>query len=108
MPVGDEKKAVVLILQLHPVVQGPMQMAQMKFSGGPHSAQHPLFRHNHVLPQGSSARSDEGAIPRPRAVAASFINALQSLICHTAHEVNGHSMYQIKRGLSITMSGAAL
>jgi hypothetical protein len=85
-----------------------MQMAQMEFSGGPHTAQHPLFRHNHVLPQGSSALSEEGAILHPRAAAASFISALQALIRHAAHQVNGHSMYQINCGLSITMSGAAL
>jgi hypothetical protein len=84
-----------------------MQMAQMEFSGGPHSAQHPLFPHDHVLPQESSACSDKEAILHPRTAADALINALQSLIRRSGRKINGHSIYQINRGLSITMSSTA-
>ena len=42
MPVGDEKVAVVVVLQAYPVVEGAHVVAEMQFAGGPHAAQHAL------------------------------------------------------------------
>ena len=37
MPVGDEEEALVLILQLHPVAQSAVVVAQMQRAGGAHA-----------------------------------------------------------------------
>ena len=39
VPVGDEVKAVVFILQLHPILESAHQVAQMEFARGPHTTQ---------------------------------------------------------------------
>ena len=38
VPVGDEKEAVVLVLQAHPVAQGADVVAEVELSGGTHAA----------------------------------------------------------------------
>ena len=42
MPVGDEEKALILVLQLQPVLQHPMIMTQMQTAGGTHTGQYAL------------------------------------------------------------------
>jgi hypothetical protein len=45
MPIGDKVEAVKGFLQFLPVKERPVQMPQVKFSGGSHSADNPLFFH---------------------------------------------------------------
>jgi len=37
VPVSDEEKALELVLQLHPVAQGAVVVAQMQRAGGAHA-----------------------------------------------------------------------
>ena len=40
VPVGDEEKAIVLVLHAHPVVQRADEVSQMQLAGGAHTAEH--------------------------------------------------------------------
>jgi len=42
MPIRDEEEAVILVLQLDPVLEGPVQMAQMHTSGRSHTGDDPV------------------------------------------------------------------
>ena len=52
VPVGDEVEGLVVLLQLHPVIQGTEKVAQVQRAGRPHATQNPLFRHAVSLPTG--------------------------------------------------------
>ncbi len=41
MPVGDEKVALILVLQFHPIAQRAVKIAQMQRPRGPHAGKHP-------------------------------------------------------------------
>lgn len=43
VPIGDEEEAVVLILHANPVDEGADIIAEVKFAGGAHSAEHALL-----------------------------------------------------------------
>jgi len=43
VPVGDEKKAVILLLQAHPVLQGADVMSEVELAGWSHAAQNAAF-----------------------------------------------------------------
>ena len=57
VPVGDKEEAVVLVLELHPVVQGAQVIAQVQAARGPHPAQHAQLGHG--------LRSSENPARRP-------------------------------------------
>ena len=40
VPVGDEEEALVLVLQLHPVAQRAVVVAEVQPAGGAHAGQH--------------------------------------------------------------------
>jgi len=42
MPVGDEEEALVVVLQLDPVLQHTVVVAQMQAPGGAHAGDHAL------------------------------------------------------------------
>ena len=50
VPVGNEEKALVLILQLDPVTQSTVIVAQMQRAGGSHARQHALAWENSTHP----------------------------------------------------------
>src|SRR5262245_18216175 len=43
MPIGDEMKTFVLVLEFHPVAESAYNISQVQFAGGTHSRQHALF-----------------------------------------------------------------
>ena len=43
VPVGDEEEAIVLVLQLDPVIQRAHEVSQVQLAGGAHAAQDPRF-----------------------------------------------------------------
>ena len=52
MPVGNEKEALVLVLQFHPVFQHTMIMSQVQTSGRTHTRKYPgVLRSNcfHIM-----------------------------------------------------------
>src|SRR5882672_3092474 len=50
MPIGDEEKAFVLVLQLDPILERTVVIAQMQLARGPHAGQHAsiLYRTAHA------------------------------------------------------------
>jgi hypothetical protein len=44
MPVGNEEIAIVLLLQLNPVLQHSKIMPEVKWSGGPHAGNNAMNR----------------------------------------------------------------
>src|SRR6184192_2023604 len=60
VPVGDEEEAVVLVLQLDPVAQRAVVVAEVQPTGGPHAGEDaPRGRRLAHVPGRSSARSEE-------------------------------------------------
>ncbi len=43
VPIGDKEKAVILVLQAHPIAQCPDVIAEVQLSGGSHAAQDAAF-----------------------------------------------------------------
>ncbi len=41
MPIGDEEIAFVLVLQLDPILEGAVIIAEVQQPGGPHAGEHP-------------------------------------------------------------------
>src|SRR5260370_7715003 len=50
MPIGDEEKAFVLVLQFDPILESAVVVAQMQLARGPHAGQHAsvLYRTAHA------------------------------------------------------------
>jgi len=49
VPVGDEEEAVVIFLQPHPVLQGPVVVAEVQRTGGAHAGENAGLGHGRKL-----------------------------------------------------------
>src|SRR5207248_9902175 len=62
MPVSDEKKRIVVFLQLHPVREGAHIVAEVQLSGGAHAAQNALLSSGNRRVRGESRGLRRGLI----------------------------------------------
>src|SRR6266536_2968463 len=49
MPIRNKIKTIVRLLHMHPVLEGSEEVAQVRFTRGPHTAEDPLFGHDASL-----------------------------------------------------------
>src|SRR3989304_3926468 len=66
MIVGQEEKALVLILQAHAVRQRPDVVPQVEFAGGAIPGEEPSFLHAEIPPFKSALTAASGCAPTPR------------------------------------------